>query len=88
MPEGRRAQSACHHPCTRPVVPPVHHSVTDFLGDQSDKDVRAGGLAEVWYGRFRNPILDVAAEAVARLEEAEPAYDTMEDLLRALEATR
>src|SRR3954470_7551170 len=73
---GRPAESARFNPRTRPVVPPIHQSVTYFLDDQSYKDVQAGGLDEVWYGRFRNPTVDVAAEAVARLEGAEAAFMT------------
>src|SRR3954453_10557201 len=76
MAEGRPARSARYSPRTRPVVPPIHQSVTYFLDDQSYKDVLAGGLDEVWYGRFRNPTVDVAAEEVARLEEAEAAFMT------------
>jgi len=70
----RPAESARYNPRTRPVVPPIHQSVTYFLDDQSYKDVQAGGLDEVWYGRFRNPTVDVAAEEVARLEGAEAAF--------------
>jgi cystathionine beta-lyase/cystathionine gamma-synthase len=58
------------------VVPPIHQSVTYFLDEESYKDVQAGGLDEIWYGRFRNPTVDVAAEAVARLEGAEAAFMT------------
>jgi cystathionine beta-lyase/cystathionine gamma-synthase len=58
------------------VVPPIHHSVTYFLDEQSYKDVQAGGLDEIWYGRFRNPTVDVAAREVARLEGAESAFMT------------
>ena len=58
----RPAESARFNPRTRPVVPPIHQSVTYFLDDESYKDVQAGGLDEVWYGRFRNPTVDVAAE--------------------------
>src|SRR3954453_1102633 len=76
MAEGRPARSARYSPRTRPVVPPIHQSVTYFLDDQSYKDVLAGGLDEVWYGRFRNPTVDVAAEEVARLEGAEAAFMT------------
>jgi cystathionine beta-lyase/cystathionine gamma-synthase len=76
MAEGRPARSARYSPRTRPVVPPIHQSVTYFLDEQSYKDVLAGGLDEVWYGRFRNPTVDVAAEEVARLEEAEAAFMT------------
>jgi cystathionine beta-lyase/cystathionine gamma-synthase len=70
----RPAESARYSPRTRPVVPPIHQSVTYFLDEQSYKDVQAGGLDEVWYGRFRNPTVDVAAEEVARLEGAEAAF--------------
>jgi cystathionine beta-lyase/cystathionine gamma-synthase len=76
MPEGRPAQSAHFSPRTRPVVPPIHHSVTYFLDDESYKDVQAGGLDEIWYGRFRNPTVDVTAAEVARLENAEAAFMT------------
>src|SRR4051812_4396800 len=76
MAEGRPARSARYSPRTRPVVPPIHQSVTYFLDEQSYKDVLAGGLDEVWYGRFRNPTVDVAAEEVARLEGAEAAFMT------------
>ncbi len=76
MVEGRPAQSRRYHPRTRPVVPPIHQSVTYFLDDESYKDVQAGGLDEIWYGRFRNPTVDVAAEEVARLEDAEAAFMT------------
>jgi cystathionine beta-lyase/cystathionine gamma-synthase len=72
----RPAESARYNPRTRPVVPPIHQSVTYFLDDESYKDVQAGGLDEVWYGRFRNPTVDVAAEVVARLEDAESAFMT------------
>jgi cystathionine beta-lyase/cystathionine gamma-synthase len=72
----RPAESARYNPRTRPVVPPIHQSVTYFLDDESYKDVQAGGLDEVWYGRFRNPTVDVAAEVVARLEAAESAFMT------------
>jgi cystathionine beta-lyase/cystathionine gamma-synthase len=72
----RPAESARFSPRTRPVVPPIHQSVTYFLDAESYKDVQAGGLDEVWYGRFRNPTVDVAAEEVARLEGAEAAFMT------------
>jgi cystathionine beta-lyase/cystathionine gamma-synthase len=72
----RPEESARYNPRTRPVVPPIHQSVTYFLDDESYKDVQAGGLDEVWYGRFRNPTVDVAAETVARLEGAESAFMT------------
>ena len=74
--QSRPTQAAGYVPRTRPVVPPIHHSVTYFLDDQSYKDVQAGGLDEVWYGRFRNPTVDVAADEVARLEAAEAAFMT------------
>ena len=76
MTEGRPAQSTRYMPRTRPVVPPIHQSVTYFLDDESYKDVQAGGLDEIWYGRFRNPTVDVAAEEVARLEGAEAGFMT------------
>ena len=76
MTEGRPAQSTRYMPRTRPVVPPIHQSVTYFLDDEAYKDVQAGGLDEIWYGRFRNPTVDVAAEEVARLEDAEAAFMT------------
>jgi cystathionine beta-lyase/cystathionine gamma-synthase len=76
MAEWRPAQSQRFLPRTRPVVPPIHHSVTYFLDEQSYKDVEAGGLDEVWYGRFRNPTVDLAAEEVQRLEGAESAFMT------------
>ena len=76
MHEGRAAQAASFNPRTRPVVPPIHHAVTYFLDDESYKDVQAGGLDEIWYGRFRNPTVDVAAAEVAQLESAEAAFMT------------
>jgi cystathionine beta-lyase/cystathionine gamma-synthase len=76
MTEGRLAQSSRFMPRTRPVVPPIHQSVTYFLDDRAYKDVQAGGLDEIWYGRFRNPTVDVAAEEVRRLEAAEAAFMT------------
>jgi cystathionine beta-lyase/cystathionine gamma-synthase len=76
MPDGRPAESASFNPRTRPVVPPIHHSVTYFLDDESYKDVQAGGLDEIWYGRFRNPTVDVTAAAIARLEGTEAAFMT------------
>ena len=76
MTEGRPAQSERYLPRTRPVVPPIHQSVTYFLDDIAYKDVQAGGLEEVWYGRFRNPTVDVAADEVRRLEGAEAAFMT------------
>lgn len=76
MTEGRPAQSSRFNPRTRPVVPPIHQSVTYFLDDDAYKDIQAGGLDEIWYGRFRNPTVDVAAEEVRRLEESEAAFMT------------
>jgi cystathionine beta-lyase/cystathionine gamma-synthase len=76
MTEGRPAQSSRFNPRTRPVVPPIHQSVTYFLDDDAYKDIQAGGLDEIWYGRFRNPTVDVAAEEVRRLEGAEAAFMT------------
>lgn len=72
----RPDQSSRFSPRTRPVVPPIHQSVTYFLDDAAYKDVQAGGLDEIWYGRFRNPTVDVAAEEVRRLEAAEAAFMT------------
>src|SRR5215203_5639121 len=76
MTEGRPAQSSRFMPRTRPGVPPIHQSVTYFLDDEAYKDVQAGGLDEIWYGRFRNPTVDVAAEEVRRLEAAEATFMT------------
>ncbi|NUR24494.1 MAG: aminotransferase class I/II-fold pyridoxal phosphate-dependent enzyme [Kribbellaceae bacterium] len=76
MIEGRPTQSERFIPRTRPVVPPIHHSVTYFLDDEAYKDVQEGGLDEIWYGRFRNPTVDVAADEVCRLEGAEAAFMT------------
>jgi cystathionine beta-lyase/cystathionine gamma-synthase len=76
MTEGRPAQAARFTPRTRPVVPPIHQSVTYFLDDEAYKDVQDGGLDEIWYGRFRNPTVDVAADEVRRLEGAEAAFMT------------
>ena len=76
MTEGRPAQSSRFNPRTRPVVPPIHQSVTYFLDDDAYKDIQAGGLDEIWYGRFRNPTVDVAAEEVRRLEGSEAAFMT------------
>jgi cystathionine beta-lyase/cystathionine gamma-synthase len=55
-------------------VPPIYQSVTYFLDEESYKDVHAGGLDEHWYGRFRNPTVDVVAEAIASLEGAEAGF--------------
>lgn len=76
MAEGRLAQSATFSPRTRPVVPPIHQSVTYFLDDAAYEDIQAGGLDEIWYGRFRNPTVDLAAEEVRRLEGSEAAFMT------------
>src|SRR3954451_4977726 len=76
MTSGRPAKSARFSPRTRPVVPPIHQSVTYFLDEESYKDVQAGGLDEGWYGRFHIPAVDVAAEEVAALEGAEAAFMT------------
>jgi cystathionine beta-lyase/cystathionine gamma-synthase len=76
MTQGRPAQSSRFNPRTRPVVPPIHQSVTYFLDDDAYKDIQAGGLDEIWYGRFRNPTVDVAAEEIRRLEGAEAAFMT------------
>lgn len=73
---GRPGQADRFTPRTRPVVPPIHQSVTYFLDDIAYKDVQAGGLDEVWYGRFRNPTVDVAADEVRRAEGAEAAFMT------------
>jgi len=76
MIEGRPAQSSRFNPRTRPVVPPIHQSVTYFLDDDAYKDIQAGGLDEIWYSRFRNPTVDVAAEEIRSLEGAESAFMT------------
>jgi cystathionine beta-lyase/cystathionine gamma-synthase len=76
MSAGRPARAERFVPRTRPVVPPIHQSVTYFLDDLAYKDVQEGGLDEVWYGRFRNPTVDVAAEEVRDLEAAEAAFMT------------
>jgi len=73
---GRPAQAERFTPRTRPVVPPIHQSVTYFLDETAYKDVQAGGLDEIWYGRFRNPTVDVAAEEVRYAEGAEAAFMT------------
>jgi cystathionine beta-lyase/cystathionine gamma-synthase len=72
----RPAESRAFTPRTRPVVPPIHHSVTYYLDDKAYADVQAGGLDEHWYGRFRNPTADVTASAVARLEGGAAALMT------------
>ncbi len=61
-------------PRTRSVVPPIYQSVTYFLDDEAYKGVQAGGLDEHWYGRFRNPTVDVTAEALAALEGAQAGF--------------
>jgi cystathionine beta-lyase/cystathionine gamma-synthase len=61
---------------TRPVVPPIYQSATYFLDEQAYQDIQAGGLDEYWYGRFRNPTVDVAAEEIAALEHADAALMT------------
>ncbi|MEO5665236.1 MAG: aminotransferase class I/II-fold pyridoxal phosphate-dependent enzyme [Nocardioides sp.] len=76
MSEGRPGQSSRFNRRTRPVVPPIHQSVTYFLDDAAYKDIQAGGLDEIWYGRFRNPTVDVAAEEIRRLEGSEAAFMT------------
>jgi cystathionine beta-lyase/cystathionine gamma-synthase len=76
MTQGRPDQSSRFNPRTRPVVPPIHQSVTYFLDDDAYKDIQAGGLDEIWYGRFRNPTVDVAAEEIRALERAEAAFMT------------
>lgn len=76
MSAGRPARAERFMPRTRPVVPPIHQSVTYFLDDIAYKDVQEGGLDEVWYGRFRNPTVDVAAEEVRDAESAEAAFMT------------
>lgn len=75
-PVGRPERAAEFLPRTRPVVPPIHHSVTYFLDDQSYKDVQQGGLDEIWYGRFRNPTVDVAAREIADLEGGPAGFMT------------
>ncbi len=76
MTDSRPEQSRGYLPRSRPVVPPIHSSVTYFLDDESYKDIAEGGLDEIWYGRFRNPTVDVAAAEVQRLEGAEAAFMT------------
>ncbi|CAN5316894.1 hypothetical protein BH24ACT9_BH24ACT9_00480 [soil metagenome] len=73
-PESRPRAALRYTTRTRPVVPPIYQSVTYFLDDESYKDVQAGKLDEHWYGRFRNPTVDVVAEAVAALEGAEAGF--------------
>jgi cystathionine beta-lyase/cystathionine gamma-synthase len=73
---GRPQRAAEFLPRTVPVVPPIHHSVTYFFDDQAYKDVQEGGLREHWYGRFRNPGVDLAAQEIAELEGAEAGFMT------------
>jgi cystathionine beta-lyase/cystathionine gamma-synthase len=73
---GRPARAAEFMPRTRPVVPPIHHSVTYFLDDQAYKDVQHGGLVEHWYGRFRNPTVDAVAREIADLEGGAAGFMT------------
>ena len=73
---GRPSESARYQAGSRPVVPPIYQSATFFLDDQSYKDIQAGGLDEHWYGRFRNPTVDVVADAIAALEHAEAGLMT------------
>jgi len=73
---GRPSQAERFTPRTRPVVPPIHQSVTYFLDETAYKDVQVGGLDEIWYGRFRNPTVDVTAEEVRHAEGAEAAFMT------------
>ena len=73
---GRPARATEFMPRTRPVVPPIHHSVTYFLDDRAYQDVQAGGLIEHWYGRFRNPTVDSAASEIADLEGAAAGFMT------------
>ncbi len=40
MPDGRPRQSVSFSPRTRPGVPPIHHSVTYYLDDESYTDVQ------------------------------------------------
>jgi cystathionine beta-lyase/cystathionine gamma-synthase len=75
-PSARPAQAATFHSRTRPVVPPIYQSVTYFLDDQAYADIQTGGLDEHWYGRFRNPTVDLVAAEVARLEHAEAGLMT------------
>jgi len=53
----------------RPVVPPIYQSTTFDLTPESYRDITgAGGVASVWYSRFRNPTVDDAAARIAGLE--------------------
>jgi cystathionine beta-lyase/cystathionine gamma-synthase len=59
-------------PRTKPLVPPIHHSVTYFLDDVAYADIQErGGFREIWYGRFANPTAQAAAAEIAELEGAE-----------------
>jgi cystathionine beta-lyase/cystathionine gamma-synthase len=73
---GRPARASEFLPRTRPVVPPIHHSVTYFLDDQAYKDIQDGGLVEHWYGRFRNPTVDLVGREIADLEGGEAGFMT------------
>lgn len=72
----RPARASTFVPRTRPVVPPIHHAVTYFLDDMAYKDIQEGGLEETWYGRFRNPSVDITAAQIAELEGAEAGFMT------------
>src|SRR5689334_13484407 len=73
---GRPERAADFLPRTVPVVPPIHHSVTYFFDDQAYKDVQEGGLREHWYGRFRNPGVDLVAREIAELEGGASGFMT------------
>jgi cystathionine beta-lyase/cystathionine gamma-synthase len=73
---GRPSESDRYQARTRPVVPPIYQSATFFLDERAYRDIQAGGLDEHWYGRFRNPTVDVAADQVAALEHAEAGLMT------------
>ena len=53
----RPAQASLFTPRTRPVVPPIHHSVTYFLDEAAYKDVQAGGLTESGDLHWSSPLL-------------------------------
>lgn len=73
---GRPSESGRYQARTRPVVPPIYQSATFFLDDQAYQDIQAGGLDGHWYGRFRNPTVDLVADAIAALEHAEAGLMT------------
>lgn len=73
---GRPSESGRYQARTRPVVPPIYQSATFFLDEESYRDIESGGLEEHWYSRFRNPTVDVVADAVAALEQAEAGLMT------------